>query len=99
MTAWTRLSYRLRCSPIARSRCRRAGRLLQHHLDGTLDAHDTALLREHLEQCRQCGLEAEVHDQIRQSLVRGGRTPDAAAVHRLEEFAARLLDDDDTTTG
>lgn len=94
MSLWSRLSYRARCSPISRSRCRRAGRLLQHHLDGTLDAQDTALLRDHLERCRQCGLEADVHDQIRRALVRGAQAPDAAAVHRLEEFAAQLLDDD-----
>lgn len=96
MSIWSRLSYRARCSPMARSRCRRASRLLQHHLDGTLSARDTTLLRHHLEGCRQCGLEAAVHDRIKQSLVRGGHPPDAA-VHRLEEFAARLLDSGGTS--
>lgn len=93
MSLWSRLSYRARCSPLSRSRCRRAYRLLQHHLDGTLDPRDTALLREHLEQCRQCGLEADVHDRIQRSLHRGGRAPDTA-VERLEAFAARLADAD-----
>jgi anti-sigma factor RsiW len=92
---WSRLSYRLRCSPITLSRCRRASRLLQAHLDGNLPARDVALLRDHLRGCRQCGLEAAVYSRIKQSLARGGCPPDAA-VHRLEEFAARLLDGEDT---
>ena len=84
MSSWSRLPHRARCAPISRSRCRRADRLPH--------PGPRAPLRRHL---RRCGLEA-VHDRIRESLVRGGHIPDAATVHRLEEFA-RLLDDDITT--
>ncbi len=98
MSVWSRLAYRLRCSPIARSRCRRANRLLQEHLDGRLIPQEVSLLNRHLDGCRQCGLEAAVHARIKQSLARGGEPPDAA-LRRLEDFAARLLDDPDRIDG
>lgn len=94
MTLWSRVRYVCRCSPIARSQCRRATRLLQDHLDGRLDPRATELLREHLDYCRQCGLEAEVYVRLQDSLARGRSTP-VESVRRLEEFAARLVDSGD----
>lgn len=93
MSFWSRLSYSLRCSLIIRGRCRRASRMLLDDLDGRLGLREIALLRRHLDRCRQCGLEAMVHARIKRSLARGGRSPDAA-VQRLQEFAGRLLDED-----
>lgn len=92
MSLWSRATYALRCSPIARSRCRRATHLLQAHLDGRLDAEGTRLLREHLDGCRQCGLEAEVYARIKASLAGDGGIP-PESVRRLEAFAARLTED------
>lgn len=92
MSLWSRATYALRCSPLARSQCRRANRLLQQHLDGRLDADGTRNLRKHLDRCRPCGLEAEVHARIKASLAAGGDAP-PESVRRLEEFAARLTED------
>jgi len=61
MSLWSRVAYAVRCSPLARSRCRQAAGMLQKQLDGTLDPIATTLLRAHLAGCRQCGLEAEVY--------------------------------------
>lgn len=93
MSFWSRLSYCLRCSLIVHGRCRRATRLLLEDLDGRLTPREVALLHRHLQECRQCGLEAVVHARVKRSLARGGRPPDVA-VQRLQEFAGRLLDDD-----
>ncbi|WP_219420392.1 zf-HC2 domain-containing protein [Pseudonocardia nigra] len=89
MSLWSRIRYTLCCSPIARSRCRRALRLLQEHLDGRIDVASADELRQHLDHCRQCGLEADLLTRIKASLARQGQVPDAS-VRRLEEFAARL---------
>ena len=93
MSVWSRLSYCLRCSLITRGRCRRASRMLLTDLDGQLTPREVALLRRHLDRCRQCGREAMVHSLVKRSLARGGRSPDAA-VQRLQKFAGRLLDED-----
>ncbi len=94
MSLWSRAKYACRCSPIARSRCRRATRLLQDHLDGRLDPAATVIMWEHLDGCRECGLEAEVYVRLQESLARGRSAPEES-VRRLEDFAARLVDSDD----
>lgn len=91
MSAFSRLRYTLRCSPLLRTRCRQANALLQDYLDGHLDSAATDLLRTHLACCRPCGLEAEVYLRLRDALAAGHTAP-PAAVRRLEEFADRLLD-------
>lgn len=89
MSLWSRLEYALRCSPLTRSQCRDAARLLHEHLDGRLDPDTAETLRRHLDRCRQCGLEAEVYTRIKQSLARQKQVPETS-MRRLEEFAERL---------
>jgi anti-sigma factor RsiW len=91
VSLWSRLRYTFRCSPLARSRCRWAGWLLHQHLSGQLDAEGTEILRQHLADCRHCGLEAEVYARIVDSLSSHGHAPNGS-VRRLEEFAERLMD-------
>lgn len=91
MSLWSRLRYTLRCSPLARSRCRQATRLLHQHLSDQLDTHSTEILHQHLTDCRHCGLEAEIYTRIIDSLSNHGHAPNGS-VRRLEEFAERLTD-------
>jgi hypothetical protein len=92
VSLWSRLSYTVRCSPLARSRCRWASWLLQQHLSGRLDAEGAEILRQHLDECRHCGLEDEIYTRIIDSLSGQGHAPNGS-VRRLEEFAERLTNE------
>ncbi len=98
MSLWSRVAYTVRCSPLARSRCRLAAVMLQRQLDGTLDPIATTLLRAHLAGCRQCGLEVEVYTRLKESLARRRPAP-PESVDRLNAFARRLTEDGDSTLG
>jgi len=54
-----------------RSRCREVARLLQSYLDHGIDAQAAALVAQHLEACRRCGLAAETYSEIKAALARG----------------------------
>jgi len=98
MSLWYRVAYAVRCSPLARSRCRQAAGMLQKQLDGTLDPIATTLLRAHLAGCRQCGLEAEVYTRLKESPSRRRPAP-AESVRRLDTFARRLVEEGDSSPG
>jgi anti-sigma factor RsiW len=71
--------------------CMQVGRLLQHYLDGDLDAPRAELLEAHLEECRRCGMETETYAQIKASLERHRREDvPRDAVDRLRVFGERL---------
>jgi anti-sigma factor RsiW len=79
--------------PLARTRCRWAASLLQSYLDGQLDTDTAREVQHHLQYCRQCGQEAAVYSQLKESLARDGTTsPESVA--RLEAFAERLMSPD-----
>ncbi|MEU3901826.1 anti-sigma factor [Streptomyces sp. NPDC045251] len=83
--------------------CIRVGRLLQSYLDGETDEVTVRRVARHLENCRRCGLEASVHQEIHHALARRVE-PDGGAVERLRAFGASLLSDppageDDTKYG
>ena len=70
--------------------CDEVGRLLQHYLDGDLDARRASRLAAHLEDCRRCGLEADTYERIKTSLAeRRGSVP-ADSLARLREFGQRI---------
>jgi anti-sigma factor RsiW len=69
--------------------CAEVARVLQHFLDGRLDARRAQRAAAHLDRCRDCGLEAETYFAIKESLYRLG-TPPTDAVERLNDFADRL---------
>ncbi|MEW2634306.1 anti-sigma factor [Streptomyces sp. NPDC048389] len=67
-------------------------RVLQSYLDGETDEVTARRVAAHLEDCRRCGLEASVYQEIHNALAR--RTdPDSAAVDRLRAFGTSLLSD------
>ncbi|WP_291383511.1 zf-HC2 domain-containing protein [Demequina sp.] len=77
----------------ARSDCHRAARFLQHYLDGELDMVRSAMVAEHLETCRRCGLEARTYQSIKVAISAAAPhsdEADAAAVARLRDFADTL---------
>jgi len=70
--------------------CREVGRLLQRYLDGDTDDHVTARVAEHLEDCRRCGLEAEIYREIKASLARQAPVLPATTLARLRRFCDQL---------
>jgi len=78
---------------LSRSRCHRVARVLQSYLDGEVAPPTAAMVAEHLETCRRCGLEASTYTAIKTAIMAGG--PDLApvgdqAVQRLRQFARDL---------
>lgn len=69
--------------------CRKVGKVLQQYLDMELDAATASEVLSHLEDCKNCGLEAETYRRIKDSVGRSG-TPDAESLHRLRAFADEL---------
>jgi hypothetical protein len=64
-------------------------RLVQSYLDDMTGEATARRVAEHLDDCRRCGLEAEVYRGIKQSLARSGAVgPEEVA--RLHTFADRL---------
>ncbi len=67
--------------------CRQVGQILQSFLDSELDEVTTDKVAEHLEDCRRCGMAADLYLEIKASL--GPGVPEESLA-RLEEFAERL---------
>lgn len=70
--------------------CLQTRRHLQRFLDGELDATLAARITRHLQDCRACGLEADVYQEIKTSVRRQAAAPSADALERLSAFAATL---------
>jgi anti-sigma factor RsiW len=78
---------------LSRSRCHQVARVLQSYLDGEVEPPVAAMVAEHLEECRRCGLEADAYLAIKTAIT--SSAPDAldvdpAAVDRLRLFARQL---------
>jgi anti-sigma factor RsiW len=75
--------------------CREVGKVLQSYLDNDVEEDFAEKIAEHLEACKECGLEAETYRQIKTTLA--GRMPevDSAAVDRLRAFGDQLTSDED----
>ncbi len=72
--------------------CRQVGKILQSFLDAELDEVSTDKVAEHLEDCRRCGMAADVYLEIKASLGRDAPAVPEDALGRLEAFAQRLAD-------
>jgi len=71
--------------------CRQVGRSLQEYLDGELDDPElVARLREHLEACRDCGLEADTYQALRDAMRHQASVTESPELQRLRDFGARL---------
>jgi anti-sigma factor RsiW len=63
---------------------------LQTYLDSALDETSAHRVAAHLEDCRRCGLEAQVYREIKVALA-GGRPPvDAELLERIRHFGEHL---------
>ncbi|MEJ1199324.1 MULTISPECIES: zf-HC2 domain-containing protein [unclassified Streptomyces] len=65
---------------------------LQSYLDGETDEITARRFAAHLEDCRRCGLEASVYQEIHNALARR-EEPDTDALGRLRVFGESLLSD------
>ncbi len=72
--------------------CRDVALRLQTYLDDELDADRMANIRNHLEACVHCGLEAEVFTTIKNDLAQHIRPVNAEALARLRAFSEQLTD-------
>ena len=80
-------------SMLSRAGCLRVTRVLQSYLDGEADAPTSAMVAQHLEECRRCGLEASTYRAIKVANTETGpdvAPVDAEAVERLRRFAEQL---------
>lgn len=76
-------------------RCRQVATVLQGYLDGEVDPATAHMVRDHLEECRRCGLEASTYRAIKTAIpvaeATASRTKvDPQAVERLRRFAEDL---------
>ncbi|MEV6055829.1 zf-HC2 domain-containing protein [Streptomyces sp. NPDC052107] len=65
-------------------------RVLQTYLDGEADEVTAQRVAAHVEDCRRCGLETAVYQEIKNSLARQ-ELPNETAMARLRAFGATLL--------
>jgi anti-sigma factor RsiW len=80
---------------LSRSRCLQVARVLQSYLDGEVEPPTAAVVAEHLEVCRRCGLEASTYLAIKtaiSSTAPGAPVVAPDAVDRLRRFARELGD-------
>lgn len=70
--------------------CLQVGRILQSFLDSELDEIATDKVAEHLEDCRRCGMAADLYLEIKASLGRDAPAVPEESLTRLDEFAQRL---------
>ncbi len=78
--------------------CRQVGQILQSFLDSELDEVTTDKVAEHLEDCRRCGMAADVYLEIKASLGRDAPAVPEESLSRLEEFARRLTTGEERET-
>lgn len=70
--------------------CRTVAAVLQSYLDGELPADRADVVREHLDHCDRCGIEADTYEQVRRSLAGLAVPPDRRALDRLRDLARQL---------
>lgn len=73
-----------------RMTCMQVARVLQTCLDGEADEITAQRVAAHVEDCRRCGLETTVYQEIKNSLARQ-ELPDETAMARLRAFGATLV--------
>jgi anti-sigma factor RsiW len=78
--------------------CHEVGALLQHYLDGHIDAERARRIEEHLDDCRRCGMEAETYERIKVTLAAHRPEVPPESVERLRAFGERLARGEDPST-
>ena len=70
--------------------CQQVALVLQQYLDDELDPAQVPKVLEHLEACRDCGLEASIYGRIKTSLHAHQAAPDADSMARIRTLATQL---------
>ncbi len=70
--------------------CHEVGRVLQSYLDGNVDDDFAGKIADHLEACKNCGLELETYQRIKTTLAAKMPEVDPAAIERLRAFGDEI---------
>ena len=70
--------------------CQQVASVLQSFLDQEIDPGSIERIEDHLEQCRRCGMEAEVYREIKESLARSTPAVHELTLRRLRHFGEDL---------
>lgn len=70
--------------------CQQVALVLQQYLDDELDPAEVPKVLEHLEACKDCGLEASIYGRIKTSLRAHQAGPDADSMARIRTLANEL---------
>ncbi|MGK2930578.1 MAG: zf-HC2 domain-containing protein [Acidimicrobiales bacterium] len=71
--------------------CRQVGKILQRFLDAELDEVAADKVAEHLEDCRRCGMTADVYLEIKASIGRDAPVVPEETMSRLQDFSRQLV--------
>lgn len=71
--------------------CRAVGRLLQSFLDGEIGDPRAVAVANHLDACRDCGMDAEGYRWLKAAVAGVARADDPRVVQRLQAFAEALV--------
>lgn len=71
--------------------CRAVGRLLQSFLDGAVEDTRAVAVANHLDECRECGLNAESYRWLKAAVAAAARADDPGQVQRVRAFAEELI--------
>lgn len=70
--------------------CQQVEAVMQQYLDNELEPSEVPKVLAHLEECRDCGLEAELYERIKGSLREHQEAPSADSMDRIRALAAEL---------
>jgi len=70
--------------------CDKVAEVLQQYLDEELEPSQVPKVLEHLEACKDCGLEADVYTRIKSSLLAHQKSPDIESMERMRSLAQEL---------
>ncbi len=74
--------------------CAEVMEVLQSYLDGEVDEETARRVSAHLDECVNCGPEAEIYRRIKASLHHHARPVDPAILAGLERFGRRIAHGD-----
>lgn len=75
--------------------CREVGLRLQSYLDGEANPLYSVDIEEHLDDCVECGLDADVFRKIKAELSDQASTVDPAVIDRLRQFSDEIVERSD----
>jgi len=75
--------------------CKDVAQVLQTYLDGEIDDRDLEAVKQHLDKCRDCGLEAETYTAVKSGLAAQSVAIAPDVMDRLRDFADNLVSDNE----